>query len=230
MTSKALLLTLVLISLFLSCEKDNDNINTHELPSRFPLEVRNAWKYERIYYENGSVDTSYLDTLYIAGNYQDYFLYSWSPKDYYSLVKNSDNKLVNYGRIDPSDTTFYGEGIIWSFYGKSGCFDPLSYENYDFWDSEVDSFCISIEDNKEYFGEKWNTYVEEMTSTEYEDITTIYNRLGYVHFKYYDDNNILTSESIMIEKLENVDPPELSNDGKENKIKLTSDPITHLPY
>ncbi|MCF8308601.1 MAG: hypothetical protein K9I68_06290 [Bacteroidales bacterium] len=206
-----------------------DTLNyTNELPSEFPLEVGNAWEYERTYYENGEFDTSYLDTLYIAGKYQDYFLYSWDPKYYYSLVKNSDNKLVNYGSIRPNDTTFHDDPRIWAFYGKTGCLNSTSFNNYD--NSNIDSLCISIDENREYFGEKWNTYIEERTFINDRDKRVMYyTKLGVVRVKYLNENNNLSSEIIMVEALDDLNPPELSNDTKENEIKLSKHHQIRLP-
>jgi hypothetical protein len=218
----------ILVLVIFSCEKDENN-NTNELPNKFPLEVGNAWKYERTYYEKGAIDTSYLDTLYIAGKHQDYFLYSWNPRSYYNLVKNSDNKLVNYGVINPNDTTFFDDAYIWSFYGKTGCLDSTSFVNYNY-NSDIDSFCISIDENREYFGEKWNTYTEKRTYKKDRDkMLTHYNNLGYVSFRDFDENDNLTHETVMIEELEGITPPELSSDAEENGIKSSKDHQIRLP-
>jgi len=215
-TTKFLLIGLTSLVILFSCESDDNNSNaTHELPSEFPLEVGNAWEYERTFYENGAIDTSYLDTLYIAGKYQDYFLWYWDSWNHYVLVKNSDNKLLYYGTIEPNDTIFRDEPGVWAFYGKTGCLDSTSFANY-YYNSNIDSFCISIDENREYFGEKWDTYIEKRTYKDNRDKTLhYYNKLGFVEFTGFDKNNNLTFEHIMIKKLENANPPEFSNDAKK---------------
>jgi len=219
----------ILILVSFSCEEDENN-NTNQLPTEFPLEVGNAWVYERNDYENGAVDTSYLDTLYIAGKHQDYFLYSWNPKEYYSLVKNSDNKLICYGSIKQNDTTFFDKASIWYFYGKTGCLDSTSFANY-YYKPDMDSACISVDKNREYFGEKWNTYIMKKTFEFDDEVKTLtyYNKIGLVDSKVFNnENNNLITEKIIIKELKNVNPPELSNDAKEEGLKTSKDYQTHI--
>ena len=66
------------------------NKNTR-LPTEFPLEVGTAWIYEDHFYDSGETDVGY-DTLYVFGKDNQYYLYSWDPTYYYSLIKNHDNK------------------------------------------------------------------------------------------------------------------------------------------
>jgi hypothetical protein len=228
MKKQILPLAFLAILVLFACENDDNTKKTNELPDKFPLETGKAWKYERTYYENGAIDTTYFDTLYISDKHLDYFLYSWNPSSYHFMIKNTDDKLVQYGAIYPNDTSFYAEPRIWAFFGKTGCLDATNFENYHY-DSGLDSLCISVEENKEYFDEKWNTYIQEKTFTDgrYRSVT-YYNKLGFVHFKFYDENNNLTEENEMIEELENINPPKMKSNAE--KVEFNHQKISKSPY
>ena len=229
MRTNIILLLIAFITILYSCKNDDVDLPTNELPIIFPLEVGNAWKYERKYYENGILDTSYFDTLYIAGLYQDYFLYTWNPEQYYNLVKNVDNKLIRYGYIDLMDTIMYYEPDIWAFYGEIDCLDSTDFENYSYI-SNLESCCISVENNRVFFGEEWDTYVMEKKYTSYApDMIDRYNKLGFVSFKRYDENNYLISETVMVEVLNGVTPPEILKNVKESAIKQFNKIQIQLP-
>ena len=75
MKTKLLLFGLISLFFLYSCEKDEENndetdepATTNGLPTQFPLKEGTAWKYERTYYENGTIDTSLFDTLYIVAS------------------------------------------------------------------------------------------------------------------------------------------------------------------
>ena len=205
------MLFVLLVPLFVICISCTDSTSSNSgngLPSEFPLEEGNAWIYERVGYENGIQNTTLLDTLYIAGKYEDYFLYSWNPESYYSLIKNYDSKLIDYGIITNSDTIFYDVPHIWNFYGVSGNLDSTNYVNYDF--SNIDSAYISVLSDEEYFDKTYDTYLFEeryLTPAPYFRMNLYINRLGYVYFEYFDEDDNLMQTIRMLEKLENFYPP-----------------------
>ncbi|MDX9694858.1 MAG: hypothetical protein RBT49_03620 [Bacteroidales bacterium] len=216
MKIKLLLVGLISFFLLFSCENDDEENNIHDLPNGFPLKVGSAWKYQKTYFENGEIDTTYLDTLYISGTHESYYLYSWNPEIYKSLVKNVDNKLISYGHIG-SSVTFYDEPLIFFFYGKVGCLNSTDFENYDY-DNNTESFCISIQNDMEYLGDNWDTYVEKITYLDNsDDEYTYYNSLGTVKIENFNEYNIITYRCVLLEKLENVYPPQLSIKKTETK-------------
>ena len=173
-----LLLTLALTMAFFVACNDSDEIVTHGLPSEFPLEVGKAWVYERTYYY---LDTSYLDTLYITGQIDEYYIYSWDPATYGSLVKNEDGALKEFGLIDAYDTIYYPDPSIWFIYDTLGTLTPPIYGVYQ---SGLDS--INISTTLETFkGEQYHSYRQANFYDEhyaYDSTVQIYNKLGYFYF------------------------------------------------
>ncbi|WP_462280320.1 hypothetical protein [Salinivirga cyanobacteriivorans] len=173
-----LLLTLALAMAFIYACNDSDDTVTHELPSEFPLEVGKAWVYERTEY---SPDTSFLDTLYITGKVGEYYIYSWDPATYGSLVKNEDGALKQFGSIDAYDTIYYPDPSIWFIYDTLGTLTPPIYGVYQ---SDLDS--INISTTLETFeGEEYHSYIMmnffNDEHTYYTSKIQTYNKLGYFH-------------------------------------------------
>ena len=223
----SLLVSVIVICI--SCSDSTTSSNSgYGLPNEFPLEEGNAWIYERAYYENGLRDSTILDTLYIAGRFEDYYLYSWNPEEYFNLVKNYDNKLVNFGSIyiheTGIDTTFYDSPSIWAFYGETGYIDSTYFENYNYY--ENDSLYISIIENEEYFDRRYDTYVTERKRIEYFSHRFQYlNKLGFAKWEYFDENGVISHGAEMIEILENFYPEEmLTNSNREKQKSFNQKP------
>lgn len=125
-----------------SCDSGifSSDTDKDKLPGVFPLEVGNAWVYERNNFNNG--ETSY-DTLYIPGKYQGHFKYTWDPANYYSIINNEEQYLIFYGGFNGDSLVFEEPPVIWSFYpDKKGWveFDDFS----EFYDVYADSIYIDI--------------------------------------------------------------------------------------
>ena len=215
---------LSIIAICISCTDTTTSSNSgYGLPNEFPLQEGNAWIYERAYYENGLRNSTELDTLYIAGRFEDYYLYSWRPEVYFSLVKNYDNKLVNLGSIHIHDTgidtTFYDLPNIWAFYGETGYIDSTYFTNYS--NTFVDSEFISILPDEEYFDEQYDTYKYDIlhndifNSREHQYV----NKLGFVYWEFFDEYNNLISSIKMIDILEDFYPEELLTNNNREKRK-----------
>jgi len=218
-------LLLIIIAICISCSNSTTGSNSsYDLPNEFPLEEGNAWIYERVYYENGVQDTTILDTLYIAGRFEDYYLYTWSPEFHVSLVKNIDNKFVCFGYIDSYgseiDTVFYDFPEIWAFYGETGQIDSTYYLNYSY--TNIDSEYISILPDEEFFNKRYDTYRREITFSEVLFCKVMYqltNKLGFVRWEFIDEDYNLTGTDEMIEKLEDFYPEEILTNKNQNTSK-----------
>ena len=203
-----------IMTIFTSCSDTTSSNNGYGLPNEFPLEEGNAWIYEKVSYTNELRDTAFIDTLYIAGKFEDYYLYTWNPEHNISLVKNIDNKLVCYGHINSYnsqiDTIFFDLTEIWAFYGETGYIDSTYYTNYSY--GNIDSEYISILPNEEYFDKKYDTYRREITFFEFyfcKSMRQYTNKLGFVCWEFFDEDNNLFRTDKMIEKLENFYPEEI---------------------
>ena len=209
-----------IVVICISCSNSTTGSNSsYGLPNEFPLEEGNAWIYERTYYEYGILDTTILDTLYIAGRFEDYYLYSWNPENYFSLVKNIDNKLVCFGSIF-SDTTFYDLPNIWAFYGETGNIDSTYYAGYSY--TNIDSEYIDILHDEEYFDKNYDTYKKEqglIESYSYNSIHQYLNKLGFVYWELFDEDNNLVGTTEMIEILDNFYPEQILTNKNHKKSK-----------
>ncbi len=194
-----------------SCEEaDEDDLNPHiGLPTAFPLETGNAWIYERHYYED-DVDSVVLDTLYISGQYEDYFKYTWRPDEYASLVKNLDGLLLSCGRIDytgDGDTLMYEIPSIWAFFAEdTGFVDFTKHSEYRIYDEKIH---IGIESNIEAFGNFYSGYVASRIDTSINEILRdqVTTRAGFYQWRHYDqETQVKYRESIMIQQLRNFLP------------------------
>ena len=201
----------ITFSICVSCSDSTTNSNNDfGLPNEFPLEEGNAWIYERTSYENGLRDSTILDTLYITGRFEDYYLYTWSPTEYLAMVKNIDDKLVCYGTINnynsTIDTFFYDFPSIWAFYGETGYIDSSYFENYYY--NEEDSLYISIVEYLEFFDKIYETYVAQNTinSSWYYRRDAYINKLGFARWEYFDEANNLIESTEMIEILDDFYP------------------------
>ena len=209
-------LLIAIIGILINCSDSTTTSSgsDNNLPYEFPLKEGNAWVYETVVYGETWQDTI-LDTLYIAGKYEDYYLYSWEPSFYFSLVKNIDNKLVNCGMIADIDTIFYDLPYIWAFYGETGYIDSSHYLNYYY--ADIDSEYISILPKEIYLGGSYDTYKREITYVEgfyFKEMNQYTNRLGFACWEIFDENNNLDQTIEMIEKLENVYPKEVLTNKK----------------
>jgi len=216
-------LIILLVSAIVICISCSDSTTSNNsgygLPHEFPLQEGNAWIYERAYYENGLKDSTRLDTLYIAGRFEDYYLYTWNPEEYFVLVKNYENKLVAFGHIN-SDTTFYNLPSIWAFYGETGYIDSTYYANYSY--TNIDSQYISILPDEQYFEEHYDTYKDEKYSIEshsYKSIHQYVNKMGFGYWELFDENNNLTETTEMIEMLEDFYPESILTNKNQKKSK-----------
>lgn len=211
----------------LSCSSStNSNKDNHyDLPTQFPLTVGNAWVYERHDYETGA-DSMILDTLYISGMYNDYYKYSWSPDEYYLLVKNFDNKLLIFGNIsfgDYPDTAFFDKPCIGEFFGEdTGYVNIKNFDNY-----YLMWYClhIAIIHDFKLFDNIYDAYVTSKIDTIAdavisEQFTTIE---GLVQWNYYDTGTgELTGMTKMIAKYTNFYPPNnLTKSSTKSNIKST---------
>lgn len=188
----------IIIFLFFGCSDffapENDN-----LPSEFPLKIGQKWIYDRTYYSAGEVDSVQTDTLFIVGKWDDYYLYSWNPSEYFSLVRNYDNKLVNFGSIliTNADTLFHQIPYVWAFYEEKENSVP-DLEGYNYFG---DSLFISVSHNEKWFGKIYDTYKLEskgINSNYYRKIV-YYNILGFVKWEYFDAENNLIRKTVMVE-------------------------------
>jgi len=228
-------LIILLVSAIVVCISCSDSTtspnSSYGLPYEFPLEEGNAWVYVNVYYENGLIDSTCLDTLYIAGQLEDYFLYSWRPEEYFNLVKNIDNKLVNFGSIHINeshiDTTFYDSPYIWAYYGNTGYIDASYYENYHY--NPLDSLHISILNNEPYFGSKYDTYVsDKITRSDnyFSHRLGFSNKLGFACWKSYNEDNDLIRTTKIIEVLEDFYPERiLTNMNQKSSNSLNKNYI-----
>lgn len=211
----------------LSCSSstDSNKDNHYDLPTQFPLTVGNAWVYERHDYETGA-DTMILDTLYISGMYNDYYKYSWSPDEYCSLVKNFDNKLINFGHISfgvSPDTAFHEKPYIWVFFGEdTGYVDIKNLDNYSI---SGDCLHIAIRHDFKLFDNIYDAYVQSEIDTTVDAVyvevfTTIE---GLVQGNFYDtDTGELTGMIKMIKKFTGFYPPNnLTKISTKSNIKST---------
>ncbi|HKK60196.1 MAG TPA: hypothetical protein VJ937_12005 [Salinivirga sp.] len=198
-----LLLTLALAMAFFVACNDSDEIITHGLPSEFPLEVGNAWQYEHLtYHRDGSLDTSFFDTLQITGIHQDYYIYDWNYLTSSYLVKNENGILKKFGYIN-YDTVYYPDPEVLFIFNETG---TLNVEEYYGTQSFIDSLTIStLEVN--FDGEQYNSYIEtKYLNTSYEFIPdrveTMYNKAGFYGEAQYYSNGNLMSEVHLIKRLD----------------------------
>ena len=213
-----------IMAIFTGCTDTTSSDNGYGLPNEFPLEEGNAWIYEKVYYINELRDTTLIDTLYIAGKFEDYYLYTWNPEHYISLVKNTDNKFVCFGYIDSYgseiDTVFYDFPEIWAFYGETGQIDSTYYLNYSY--TNIDSEYISILPDEEFLNSQYDTYRREITFSEVLFCKIMHqftNKLGFICWEWFDEDNDLFRTDKMIEKLENFYPEEILNNKNQNISK-----------
>lgn len=198
-----LLLTLALAMAFFVACNDSDEIVTHGLPSEFPLEIGNAWQYEHtIYYRDGSLDTSYFDTLRITGTHEGYYIYDWNHLSSSYLVKHENGILKKFGYIN-QDTVYYPDPEILFIYNETG---TLNVEEYYGAQSLIDSLTISTL-KVTFNGEQYNSYVETKylnTSFEYipAQVETMYNKAGFFGEVAYYSNGNLKEEIHLIERLD----------------------------
>ncbi len=202
---------LFILILIVNCSESTQpsKSNHFSLPNEFPLKVGKAWVFERHYYENHT-DTMFLDTLFIYGMYNEYYKYSWDPSSYTSLVKNENNKLLNFGSIRKynsiPDTFLYEKPHIWAFFNTdTGFIETSDYSDYFIFGDSTHS---SIQYNKEQFGKKFDTYILKwFYEFHSEKIYQYTNVLGFVHWMNYDDSTeYLKSETKLISILENFYP------------------------
>lgn len=234
---KKLLSSYLLLQLIAGCSDLTDSGQPFPLPTQFPLEVGNAWIYERHYYID-ELDSFFLDTLYILGMHDDYYKYSWGPDYYFNLIKNNDGKLINYGMSyigENPDTTFYTRPYIWAYYSEdTGYIDKNIYQDYSVYE---DSIYIGIERGIRGLNYIYDAITE---SDIYKSVVTTkqYNIVdGFLEWQNYDyKTGELISRTKMIKKMKNFYPPGtniMNKPGKstgksKNKSNLRSKHIT--PY
>ncbi len=180
------------------------------LPNQFPLESGNAWIYERHYYESGT-DSMVLDTLYILGRHNEYYKYSWSPNVRYNLVKNQNNKLINFGYVnmsDPPDTTIYHFPIIWMFFGEdTGFVDLEPYQNdyMFFWDS----IHIGIKKDIKKFDNLYDAFITTNIKSSKPYGNQFSTVDGFIQWtEYNSENGEINRTVVMKQKMKDFYPPQ----------------------
>ena len=196
----------VTFCIFVSCDANtNDSNRNMYYPASFPLEVGNAWIYNRINYEN---NTESLDTLYIVGQYEDFFLYSWRPDELALLVKNDSGVFANYGFIDYSkpDTILYSKPSAWFIYDNRGLLNKSDYGEYHV---TADSI-ITFRETYIHNGLELNSIKEVEYRTRVYDIQHTYmGNIGYLSWRDYKiaNDTILIKETKLISAHKNIFPP-----------------------
>jgi hypothetical protein len=182
MKAKTIFSFILLIGVLISCEKEEESSDTLnlQLPTEFPLEVGNAWVYERTF-NNG---TSFYDTLYITGTYEDYFIYSWNPGIYGSLVKNENNKLLNCGYINQSETVIYNSPDTWLIYDTIGTIiPPIDGYNIDQTDSvKISTTMVQYSNNNFHSYHAISYAIENFV---YDSLYKVYNSVGIYSFETF---------------------------------------------
>lgn len=222
---KILFVFLTFLFLLNCSSSTNSNKDNHyDLPTQFPLTVGNAWVYESHDYETGA-DSMILDTLYIPGMYNDYYKYSWRPDEYYSLVKNFDNKLINFGQISfgvSPDTIFHEKPYIWAFFGEdTGYVDIKNFDNYSI---SGDCLHIAIRHDFKLFDNIYDAYFTSRIDTIADAVIIEFTTIeGFVQWNYDNTGTSkLTVMTKMIAKYTNFYPPNnLTKGSTKSNIKST---------
>ena len=194
---------------------------TRPLPTEFPLHEDAGWVYERYYYADSSdyiediPDTVYNDTLFILTDIDEdgYSGYSWDLSDYYSVVKNYDNKFINVGtHYNYSDTTYYHSlPYIWASYDE--LYDTTEYvNNYGGFPSSRTEVVDIL------FGTPYQTYKQRFDESFMDSYVSIE---GFSKWTIADENSSYYSRVIMIEKL---DDTEL-----QNALNIAREQVSRLP-
>jgi len=180
--------------------------NPYPLPSEFPLFDNTGWIYKIQAYNSATeylLDLNpeiLLDTLYIFSSSDDYFLYSWRPTEYFSLVKNYDNKLLNIGEINlVSDTLyFYEKPVVWAVYDD--VFDTTIISQY----YELNGIFNRYEVEDSLFNHTYSSYVLEREYTGLGHISEYISIEGFSKQEVFWDGIGWYFRVYMIQKFESV--------------------------
>ena len=219
------ILIVLFLPLFFNCsESTNSNITHYDLPTEFPLQIGNAWIYERNYH-TGEPDSIQLDTLYIMGKFGDYYQYSWRPDENCTLVKNYDNMLLNCGYIgfneESNDTMIYEQPIIWFFYSQDTGY--VNIEDYPDYELQYDSVHIGIEKNIVRFENIYEGYKVSNYGYSFSVQNDVFYLTvdGFIDAYSYDSETGFLDQTVkMVKKLQNFYPPESL--AKKSMVKTKS--------
>jgi len=210
----------------ISCDTEDDTKDTNNvrpLPTEFPLEVGNAFVYERLYYTNNQLDSTVLDTLYVYEMEGSYYKYSFRPWEYYNLVKNVPNMFLSYGTIyfsaQKKDTFMYDKPDVWMLYGFEGSIDTSEYSaNYDL---DVESWEIEVENEMKFAGNIYNAYKNifnhgtDYTVSPKREVYAIED--GFAQWNYYDADNNLVRQTKLKTVLKDTFPPTKKSSAQKSK-------------
>lgn len=234
---------LILISMLLiiqSCDLNEPlygpPLAYHKLPDDFPLKVGTGWVYRTNYYSNSNmtIDSSFTDTLLITGQtnqHTEYFLYSWNPDVYASIICNVNNLLINVGQInyyaDRNDTIIFNKPYIWTFYNiDTGYVNFNNYgNNYEY---IYDSILVSIDSGKIFFNERFDTYIFNEISMNQPSLNRFQysNELGFILWQYIKPGSSIIGKDIRL--IEVIEDHKYQLKTNEQRFVKTAKPIKLL--
>jgi len=220
-----------------------------ELPTEFPLINNSGWVYEKKTYDNFTdflLDTNgelKLDTVIILETAEDYFIYRYLSLDWYSLVKNYENRVLAIGYVENGIVNFYETINLW--FDFTDTFNPNPSTNH--YDGYLTHYLTRETSIDTVFNHVYNTYLftgngqysagyydGEWQDGYFAETTKKVSRDGWIassEIRYYDSysDSINYYRTNVIEKLNNIELNETTS-RQINKLitKLNSDGAADL--